>query len=157
MQKSYLSSGKIYKHVVNNLTSQVARSASTLSTILLLQWQDLQARCQQSYLSSGKIYKHVVNNLTSPVARSTSTLSSILPLQWQDLQAHCQQSYLSSGKIYKHVVEMPISQANNVANHGHDSSGAGVGLSHLPPLPCSRTAAPHLPFMKHKTVITHKF
>lgn len=50
-------------------------------------------------------------------------------------------SYLPSCEVHQHVIQMSVSQANDVTNHRHDSSGTSIALSHLPPLcsTCART------------------
>ena len=61
---------------------------------------------------------------------------------------------LPSGQVDQDVVKVTIAQTDDVANHGHDGGGAGVGLHHLPPLPgpCAGTPqlsaqAPHNPYV----------
>ena len=52
--------------------------------------------------------------------------------------------YLSSDEVDEYIIEMPISKSDNVANHWHDSSGAGVGLGDTPPLCSTCTWTPQL-------------
>ena len=53
--------------------------------------------------------------------------------------------YLSCGKVDEDVVEVPVAQADDVADHGHDSRGPRVVLCDLPPLTRARTRTPQLP------------
>ena len=56
-----------------------------------------------------------------------------------------QTTNLASGQVNQDIVEVTVAQANDIANHGHDSSGAGVGLHHLPPLPSPCAGTPQFP------------
>ena len=55
------------------------------------------------------------------------------------------QSYLPSWKFYQEVVKVTVAKADDVTNHAHDSSGAGVGLSRTPPLRGTGGGTPELP------------
>lgn len=49
---------------------------------------------------------------------------------------------LASGQVNQYVVEVTVTQADDVANHGHDGGGAGVSLRHLPPFAWTCAGAP---------------
>lgn len=55
-----------------------------------------------------------------------------------------QMTNLPSGQVDQDIVKVTIAQTDDVANHGHDSGGAGVGLHHVPPLPGPCAGTPQL-------------
>ena len=54
-------------------------------------------------------------------------------------------THLSRCQVNEHVVKVTVAKANNVANHGHDSSGACVRLRGVPPFQGTGAATPQLP------------
>lgn len=66
-----------------------------------------------------------------------------------------QAPHLPSSEVHQHVIQMSVSQANNVANHRHDSSRASIALSHLPPFSCTCAGTPQLP--KQHNVLSYHF
>ena len=55
-----------------------------------------------------------------------------------------QMTNLPSGQVDQDIVKVTIAQTDDVANHGHNGSGAGVGLHHVPPLPGPCAGTPQL-------------
>ena len=55
-----------------------------------------------------------------------------------------QMTNLPSGQVDQDIVKVTIAQTDDVANHGHDGGGAGVGLHHVPPLPGPCAGTPQL-------------
>lgn len=53
--------------------------------------------------------------------------------------------YLSTSEVYEHVVQMPIAQANHIANHRHDGTGSSKTQGGVPPLLRVHAAQPQLP------------
>ena len=55
-----------------------------------------------------------------------------LPLLETDVVVHV--DHLTSGELHQEVVKVTVTKTDDVTNHAHDCSGAGVRLSCGPPL-----------------------